>query len=84
MDEILKSIPADKVTMVLTQLPQVRVIAWVRDPLDVPKVYNLLLEGGEMHPITIGYSDRDPNEEKLKKLMQDSREIGERLRFKKN
>ena len=84
VDEILKSIPAKKVTEVLTQIPLVRVIAWVCDPLDVPNGYNLLFKGGEMYPITIDYSNRDPNEEKLKKLMQESLKIGERLRFKKN
>ncbi|KAM0908479.1 hypothetical protein ACQ4PT_015427 [Festuca glaucescens] len=62
--QILKSIAADMVTMVLIEIPLVKGIAWMQDSLAVP------------NPITIGYDNKDPNKEKLKKLMQESRKIG--------
>jgi hypothetical protein len=81
--QILKSIAADMVRIVIIDLPLVRGIAWMHDFLAVPNFYNLLLESGEMHPITIGYDNKDPNKEKLNKLIQEIREIGEQLLFKK-
>jgi hypothetical protein len=80
--QILKSITTNMVRIVIVDLPLARGIAWMHDFLAVPNFYNLL-ECGEMHTITIGYDNKDPNKEKLNKLIQEIREIGEQLLFRK-